>query len=67
MGGAVAKVFRPPTPSRPPPAPIMVAPTVAEVSQSEATSADGYDARKTKKKEDHLQSLQDQKVFKMKQ
>ena len=49
MGGAVAKVFRPPTPSRPPPAPIMVAPTVAEVSQSEATSADGYDSRKTKK------------------
>jgi hypothetical protein len=50
MGGAVARVFRPPTPSRPTPAPIVVAPTVAEVSQSEATSADGYDARKTKKK-----------------
>ena len=48
MGGAVAKVFRPPTPSTP--TPIAVAPTVAEVSQSEATSADGYDARKTKKK-----------------
>ena len=50
MGGAVAKVFRPPPQSRPTPAPIAVAPTVAEVSQSEATSADGYDARKTKKK-----------------
>ncbi len=30
--------------------PIAVAPTVAEVSQSEATSADGYDLRKTKAK-----------------
>ena len=50
MGGAVAKVFRPPTPSRPTPAPIAVAPTVAEVSQSEATSADGYDLRKTNAK-----------------
>ena len=32
------------------PAPIAVAPTVAEVSQSQATSMDGYDARKTKAK-----------------
>ena len=48
MGGAVARVFRPPTP--PAPAPVMVAPTVAEVSQSQATSMDGYDARKTKSK-----------------
>jgi len=48
MGGAVARVFRPPTP--PAPAPVMVAPTVAEVSQSQATSMDGYDARKTKAK-----------------
>ena len=32
------------------PAPIAVAPTVAEVSQSEATSMDGYDSRKTKAK-----------------
>ena len=32
------------------PAPIAPAPTVAEVSQSEATSADGYDLRKTKAK-----------------
>jgi len=30
--------------------PIAVAPTVAEVSQSQATSMDGYDARKTKSK-----------------
>ena len=60
----MGSVFRPRIPT---PAPAPVAPTVAEVSQSEATSADGYDARKTKKKEDHLQLLQDQKVFKMKQ
>jgi hypothetical protein len=50
MGGSVARVFRPrPTPA-PTPAPIAVAPTVAEVSQSSATSADGYDSRKTKAK-----------------
>ena len=50
MGGSVARIVRPrPTPA-PTPAPIMVAPTVAEVSQSEATSADGYDGRKTKAK-----------------
>ena len=50
MGGSVARVFRPrPTPA-PTPAPIAVAPTVAEVSQSEATSADGYDSRQTKAK-----------------
>ena len=50
MGGvAIAKkIFRSPTP--PAPAPAVVAPTVAEVSQSEATSADGYDLRKTKAK-----------------
>ena len=47
MGGAVRRVIRP-TP--PPPAPAPVAPTVAEVSQSEATNMDGYDARKTKAK-----------------
>jgi hypothetical protein len=47
MGGAVARVFRPPTP--PAPAPI-VTPTAPEVSQSEATNMDGYDARKTKAK-----------------
>ena len=50
----MGSVFRPkPTPAptlAPTPAPIMVAPTVAEVSQSEATSADGYDSRKTKAK-----------------
>ena len=39
----MGSVFRP----SPPPAPIAVAPTVAEVSQSEATSADGYDLRKS--------------------
>ena len=32
------------------PAPAPVSPTVAEVSQSSATSADGYDLRKTKAK-----------------
>ena len=47
MGGAVRRVIRP-TP--PPPAPTSVAPTVAEVSQSEATNMDGYDPRKTKAK-----------------
>ena len=46
MGGAVRRVIRP----TPPPAPTPVAPTVAEVSQSEATNMDGYDARKTKAK-----------------
>ena len=50
MGGSIARVFKPkPTPA-PIPAPIAVAPTVAEVSQSEATSMDGYDSRKTKAK-----------------
>ena len=46
----MGSVFRPSPPPRPAPAPIAVAPTVAEVSQSEATSADGYDLRKTKAK-----------------
>ena len=50
MGGAVARVFRPSPPPAPAPAPVMVAPTVAEVSQSQATSMDGYDGRKTKAK-----------------
>ena len=44
----MGSVFRPSPPPAPAPAP--VAPTVAEVSQSEATSADGYDLRKTKAK-----------------
>ena len=48
MGGAVRRVIRPPPP--PPPAPAPVAPTVAAVSQSEATNMVGYDARKTKAK-----------------
>ena len=48
MGGAVARIVRP---SRPTPAPApVVAPTAPEVSQSEATNMDGYDARKTKAK-----------------
>ena len=47
----MGSVFRPRPPAPPPtPAPIAVAPTVAEVSQSSATSADGYDSRKTKAK-----------------
>ena len=50
MGGAVARVFRPTPPPPPRPTPIAVAPTVAEVSQSSATSADGYDLRTTKAK-----------------
>jgi hypothetical protein len=44
----MGSVFRPSPPPTPAPAP--VAPTVAEVSQSSATSADGYDSRRTKKK-----------------
>ena len=47
MGGAVRKVIRP-TPPPPAPVPTPVAPTVAEVSQSQA--ADAYDPRKTKAK-----------------
>ena len=42
MGG----VFKPSTPP-PPPTP---APTQAEVSQSTATTMDGYDSRRTKRK-----------------
>ena len=45
MGGAVARIVRP---SRPTPAPAPVTPTAPEVSQSTATSMDGYDSRKTK-------------------
>ena len=48
MGGSVARVFRPAPAPRP--TPIAVAPTVAEVSQSSAVDADGYDSRKTKAK-----------------
>ena len=48
MGGAVARVIARPKPT-PAPAPV-VAPTAPEVSQSTATSMDGYDARKTKAK-----------------
>ena len=49
MGGVAALIRRPQVAKALAPAPITVAPTVAEVSQSEATSADGYDSRKTKK------------------
>ena len=52
MGGAVARIVRPsrPTPA-PAPAPTpVVSPTAPEVSQSTATSMDGYDSRKTKAK-----------------
>ena len=52
MGGSPARVVQniisPPKP--PAPAPVMVAPTTAEVSQATATSMDGYDSRKTKAK-----------------
>ena len=48
MGGspvrAIARIVKP----TPPPAPVTVAPTTAEVSQATATSMDGYDSRKTK-------------------
>jgi len=44
----MGSVFRPSTPPAPTPAPIT--PTAPEVSQSEATNMDGYDARKTKAK-----------------
>ena len=46
MGGAVPKMLKPKAPT-PPPTP---APTQAEVSQATATSMDGYDSRKTKRK-----------------
>jgi len=52
MGGSPARVIsniiKPPKP--PAPAPIATAPTTAEVSQSTATDASGYDNRKTKAK-----------------
>ena len=50
MGGVAALIRRPQVAKALAPAPIMVAPTVAEVSQSSATSADGYDLRTTKAK-----------------
>ena len=45
----MGSVFRPKPPA-PPPAPAPITPTVAEVSQSTATSMDGYYSRKTKAK-----------------
>ena len=54
MGGVAAIVRSTPQifkkVNTPAPAPVMVAPTAPEVSQSQATSMDGYDARKTKAK-----------------
>ena len=51
MGGSPARaITRIVKPSRPAPAPVMASPTTAEVSQSTATSMDGYDSRKTKAK-----------------
>ena len=44
----MGSVFRPPKPPAPPP--VAQAPTTAEISQSTATSMDGYDSRKTKAK-----------------
>ena len=49
MENSRGSVFRPKPPS-PPPAPPAPAPTTAEVSQSTAVSADGYDSMKTKRK-----------------
>jgi len=47
----MGSVIRPSRPApAPTPVPTPVSPTVAEVSQSEAMNADGYDARKTKVK-----------------
>ena len=48
MGGAVPRPLRPRRPT-PPPAPAP-APTQAEVSQATATSMDGYDSRRTKRR-----------------
>ena len=46
MGG----IIKPSPKPAPPPAPPTPAPTQAEVSQSTATSMDGYDSRKTKRR-----------------
>ena len=46
MGGVIRK----PSPPAPPPPQPVTAPTEAEVSQSTATSMDGYDSRKTKRR-----------------
>tara|TARA_R100000935_G_C2707224_1_gene112627 strand:+ start:269 stop:508 length:240 start_codon:yes stop_codon:yes gene_type:complete len=51
MGGSPARVFQSfIKPKVPTPTPITPAPTTAEVSQSTATDAAGYDNRKTKAK-----------------
>lgn len=49
MGGAVARVTSVVKPPKPTPAPAP-APTQAEVSQATATSMDGYDSRRTKRR-----------------
>ena len=47
----MGSVFKPKPPAPPPPsAPSPITPTAPEVSQSTATSMDGYDSRKTKAK-----------------
>jgi len=46
MGGVIRK----PSPPAPPPPQPVTAPTEAEVSQATATSMDGYDSRKTKRR-----------------
>ena len=46
MGGIIRK----PSPPAPPPPQPVTAPTEAEVSQATATSMDGYDSRKTKRR-----------------
>ena len=46
----MSSIFSRPAPRPQTPAPIAVAPTVAEVSQSSAVDADGYDSRRTKAK-----------------
>ena len=45
----MGSVFKPKPPA-PPPTPTEPAPTQAEVSQATATSMDGYDNRKTKRR-----------------
>jgi len=50
MGGSPARIVSNIIKPKAPPAPPTPAPTVSEVSQSTATSMDGYDSRKTKRK-----------------
>ena len=50
MGGSPARIVSNIIKPKAPPAPPTPAPTMSEVSQSTATSMDGYDSRKTKRK-----------------